>query len=774
MNMFKLLVICGGPSFERDISLNSARSVCDNVARDGVDLKIIFVDKTRGKHVISPDLLYSNTTSDFDFKLASLGAKLTEADFEKELKSADLVFPVLHGVFGEDGELAQLLEKLQVPFVGSGSAACQRMYNKERADYDLLKANGFWTIPKLYIRKEDDDAEQKIRRFFNVYSLDEAVMKPIEGGSSVGVMWAESADMAVKEVQQHITTYGEVVIEPVCKGREFTVIILQNDKGQPIALMPTEIDILPGKDDTDGKIFNKRRKYLATSETHYYCPPRFTADQIKQIRTQAAELFSIAGAEDFLRIDGWVMDDGMIYFSDFNPISGMEQNSFIFQQASRVGLSHADMLEYILESAARRQKLAFPKQAKQTARRQKMYVVMGGWTSERQVSLMSGTNVWLKLRRSDIYDPVPYLLFEEDGQPFVFELPYSMALNHTTEEMLHQYQHASRDLGWVKDIRSQLRLSMDDACTMIAGEKLTLDEFIAKVKNDGAQVFIGLHGGFGEGGDFQAKLEEAGVHFNGSGSAASALCMDKYKTGEAVDKIGGILRTAEKKLVSVDDKPKYEGKKVIAKPNDDGCSTGVVILDSQETIDRYVELLKVALEDERNITVPAGTFYMQSEKITMSPRENFLIEEYIQVDDIEIRDKKLNYKPTTGWVELTVGVLEKDGVYRSLLPSISVAENGVLSLEEKFQGGTGVNITPPPPEIMNEEFIAMIQHGAEAVAKAVGVADYCRIDIFANQAQNEIVVIEVNTLPGLSPSTVLFQQGAADGKTPRQLLEIIA
>ena len=81
---------------------------------------------------------------------------------------------------------------------------------------------------------------------------------------------------------------------------------------------------------------------------------------------------------------------------------------------------------------------------------------------------------------------------------------------------------------------------------------------------------------------------------------------------------------------------------------------------------------------------------------------------------------------------MTVGVLEKNGQYNSLNPSITIAQDGILSLAEKFQGGTGINITPPPEDIISKELLNKIKSNMELVAKTVGVEDYCRIDVFAN------------------------------------------
>ena len=109
----------------------------------------------------------------------------------------------------------------------------------------------------------------------------------------------------------------------------------------------------------------------------------------------------------------------------------------------------------------------------------------------------------------------------------------------------------------------------------------------------------------------------------------------------------------------------------------------------------------------------------------------------------------------------------------ALSPSITIAESSILSVEEKFQGGTGINITPPSEEIVAVAVIERAKKSIEKVAKKVGISGYARIDAFLNIANGDIIVIEINTLPGLTASTVLYHQGLAE-KTPIfpvQLLE---
>src|SRR5579864_5612114 len=101
----RMAVVCGGPSRERGISLNSARSVLDHLNGDGFEIVPIYVDQELQFYKLSAAQLYSNTPSDFDFKLHTAAVRLESEHLLQLLHSCDLVFPCIHGAYGEDGEL---------------------------------------------------------------------------------------------------------------------------------------------------------------------------------------------------------------------------------------------------------------------------------------------------------------------------------------------------------------------------------------------------------------------------------------------------------------------------------------------------------------------------------------------------------------------------------------------------------------------------------------------------------------------------------------------
>ena len=248
-------------------------------------------------------------------------------------------------------------------------------------------------------------------------------------------------------------------------------------------------------------------------------------------------------------------------------------------------------------------------------------------------------------------------------------------------------------------------------------------------------VFIALHGGEGENGSVQGTLELLGLPYNGSSVLASALCMNKYKTNEFL--AGQGFDVPRSVLISRDERQGHKVSKglfypLITKPHDDGCS---------------VMVQKVTNDNELSIAI---------EKI-LEKKDAVLIEEYI-----------------TG-MELTVGVLGNTHP-RALPPSQAISAHGILSIEEKFLPGAGENQTPAP---LPQEALRLVQDTIEKVYTTVGCKGYARIDCFYQTAhesstgKERVIILEINTLPGLTPATCLFHQAAEIGLKPMELIDTI-
>ncbi|KAM3737847.1 hypothetical protein ACB098_09G087300 [Castanea mollissima] len=855
--VLRIGIVCGGPSAERGISLNSARSVLDNIQGEDFHVSCYYLDYNLNAYAISSAQVYSNTPADFDFKLESLAQGFQSlSEFAEHLTtSVDIVFPVIHGRYGEDGGIQELLEEYNIPFVGTGSNECRQAFDKYDASLELCK-QGFITVPNFLVQGNEGNISE-LSKWFSRNQLDpysgKVVVKPARAGSSIGVKVAygvlDSLTKADEIISEGID--DKVLIEIFLEGgSEFTAIVLDVGSGldsHPVVLLPTEVKLqFHGSVDITEKdaIFNYRRKYLPTQQVAYHTPPRFPIDVIETIREGASLLFQRLGLRDFARIDGWFLPNsvhmsssseskfgrtelGSIIFTDINLISGMEQTSFLFQQSSKVGFSHSNILRTIIYCACLRfPNLAsfssgsshLPRRSKSAQiseafsineRTRKVFVIFGGDTSERQVSLMSGTNVWLNFQAFDDLEVTPCLLAptsefvsgvdsndkESDvSSRTVWSLPYSLVLRHTTEEVIAACMEAIEPAraAMTSQLRNKVIDNLMEGLTNhswftgfdLADEpprRFSLEQWIKLAKEVQATVFIAVHGGIGEDGTLQSLLEAERVPYTGPGVISSKTCMDKVATSVALNHLAtlGVL-TINKDVWRKEDlikmpilgiwhdlTSKLQCETLCIKPARDGCSTGVARLCCAKDLEVYVKAL-----DDCLLRIPSNSLSKAHGMIEMPnpPPDQLIFEPFIETDEIIVSSKSMNehghhlmWKGRSRWVEITVGVIGKRGSMHSLSPSITVKETGdILSLEEKFQGGTGINLTPPPLSIISKEALERCKEYIELIANTLQLEGFSRIDAFVNVDSGEVLIIEVNTVPGMTPSTVLIHQALSE------------
>ena len=195
--------------------------MADHLEDENVEIVPIYFDYKKRAYAISRMQLYSNTPSDFDFKLKRTAKFLSKNALKNLLKSVDLAFPVMHGAFGEDGGIQRILEKYKVPYVGSGVDACKKCFDKFDAN-EFIKSQGFFGLPSAILKIYHDDHKKIISEFFKKNNVKRAIVKPATGGSSIGVYSVSNVEDALEKVQllfsKRIDT--RVVIEPFCEGVE--------------------------------------------------------------------------------------------------------------------------------------------------------------------------------------------------------------------------------------------------------------------------------------------------------------------------------------------------------------------------------------------------------------------------------------------------------------------------------------------------------------------------------------------------------------------------
>lgn len=582
-----------------------------------------------------------------------------------------------------------------------------------------------------------------------------------------------------------VQSESDVLVESFIDGKEFSCIVVQDESGEAVALPPTEIR--KGKE-----LFDYRSKYLP-GLSRKITPIQLPDEQINLIRKQCEQLFKALFFDVYARIDGFITDDGKVFLNDPNTTSGMMPSSFFFHQAAEIGLNPSQFITYILRTSlvgrnqdfketyrvpALLKKLdaAIESQKIAVRKKKRIAVLLGGFSSERHISVESGRNIYEKLASSGVYDPFPVFLSGSSAEHLMYRIPVNILLKDNADDIYEkiQHYHIHPVVGEIISKAKNITDKYTSGDTLEAPQRISYENLAELC--DG--VFIALHGRPGEDGAVQEQLQRVGLPYNGSGPAASRITIDKFQTNEILAKHGFLVarhdmafkkewkNDAESFYQHIESKFKYP---FICKPHDDGCSSAVKIIRNREDLIAYTNLSfrEEATMDQRWIDV---LHIRQKEEFPY--RESFLIEDLISANGaarfLEITGGMLTSYNEKG--ELTYEVFEA---------SEALSEGDILSLEEKFLAGQGQNITPAryskdPQE--NKMISTQVKVQLERAAKLLKIEGYSRIDAFVriyNPAQIEVVFIEVNSLPGMTPATCIFHQAAIAQYQPFEFIDRI-
>ncbi len=584
---------------------------------------------------------------------------------------------------------------------------------------------------------------------------------------------------------QAINHEENVLIESFIDGREFSCIVIEDEYGCPLALPPTEI--IKKKE-----IYDYRAKYLP-GISRKITPIQLDDKIIQTIRSACERLFDALNFQVYARIDGILSKEGEIFLNDPNTTSGMLPSSFFFHQAAEIGLNPSQFLTYIIDRSLKARlasgrknylirdhihKLDIQIKEGKSAHRDKLRigVIMGGYSTERHISVESGRNIYEKLSSSTKYKPIPIFLCGDDSHFLLYRLPINMVLKDNADDILDKINLHKETHPIIKEIIQKAETITDKFSGGFQPEVEKVD--INQLSSFIDFAFIALHGRPGEDGALQAQLEEEEIPYNGSGVEVSQLTINKYETNELLGRHG--FKVAKHQLVYksdyqddpgllIDEITKKFNFPFIAKPADDGCSSAVKMIKNREALDIY---LKTSFRDESVI----DSDLMQG--LSLKENEEFPRREYVLIEEL-ISDLGANK-----FMEITGGLLTKflpsgDIEYEVFEPSQTLSMGEVLSLEEKFLAGEGQNITPAvydKNENINQLIASKVKKTLVEVAEILRIEGYCRIDAFVRfyaPIEVEVIIIEVNSLPGMTPATCIFHQSAINNYTPYDFIDHI-
>jgi D-alanine-D-alanine ligase len=569
------------------------------------------------------------------------------------------------------------------------------------------------------------------------------------------------------------------------EGKEFSCIVIADAQGIPFALPPTEIR-------KSGDLFDYRSKYLP-GLSNKVTPIEVQEEILTNIRFACCQLYNHFGFEVYARIDGFVNPDGEIFLNDPNTTSGMMPSSFFFHQAAEVGLNPSAFLTLIYFNSLRARIQSHPKGsvfhellqrsehlklnvAGNNSSKKRIAVIMGGYSFERHISMESGRNIYEKLSSSPDFEPIPVFLAGNSQSYRLFQLPLNMMLKDNADDIRDKILNYNENnaLNIIQTESERITKEYLRNRPVFKPEEISL-ETLSQICEG---VFIALHGRPGEDGTIQEDLAKFGLYHNGSLSHSASITINKFETNRILREKGFLVANhaivlksdwQTKGLHLSQEICKEFGLPLIAKPADDGCSAAVRKIKSPEELNVYLSAIF------RDTTHPSQEICSALNiRITdeMPQKNEILIEQFIDREG------------ATRFLEVTGGMLthfNENGQiqYEVFEPSESLAESEILSLEEKFLAGQGQNLTPSRfsnDPIEQNRISQAVRNTLESVAKALDVTGYCRIDAFVRIFENgqvETVIIEVNSLPGMTPATCIYHQASINGYKPFEFIREI-
>ena len=335
--MIKLGVILGGMSTENEVSEKSANSVINNLDKTKYEIFSIYIDK-KGNW-----FEYEN--------------KKPIENIIKYLKNLDVVFPVLHGLYGEDGTIQGMLELLKIPYVGCGiiasSTGMDKTYTKiifEKAKINQAKHIYIKDFEEDKVTFVENDLEEKKIKLEEVIKLINdnlkfpLFIKPSRSGSSVGVNKAETNEELKNAILEAFKYDSKVLIEQGIKGKEVECAVLGNSK---IGVEASRVgEILSAEDfyTFDAKYENQNSRTVI--------PASITDVQQEEIRSLAKKAFKAIDGNGLSRVDFFVEEGtGKIYLNEINTMPGFTNISMYPKLMENFGYSYSSLLDKLIEIA---------------------------------------------------------------------------------------------------------------------------------------------------------------------------------------------------------------------------------------------------------------------------------------------------------------------------------------------------------------------------------------------------------------------------------------
>ncbi|HWI43804.1 MAG TPA: D-alanine--D-alanine ligase family protein [Nocardioides sp.] len=341
----RVAVVFGGRSSEHAISCVTAGSVLQAIDREKYDVLPVGITPD-GRWVLEAD-----DPSRLRFgehgELPSVDG--TREEIPRDLSDVDVVFPLLHGPWGEDGTIQGLLEMSDVRYVGSGVLASAVCMDKAFMKV-LLEDAGLPVMPGAVVtarqwRTDPDAVRQRVGTLgFPIF------VKPARGGSSIGIGKAHDEGQLTDAIEGALKHDPKVLLETSAEGaREVECGVLETLDGGVATTLPAEIRI-----SSEHEFYDFEAKYNAAEHTELDVPAKLPDETVDRIRDLSARAFTALGCEGLARVDFFAMSDGSLVVNELNTMPGFTPLSMFPQMWAHSGLEYADLVDRLLSLALQR------------------------------------------------------------------------------------------------------------------------------------------------------------------------------------------------------------------------------------------------------------------------------------------------------------------------------------------------------------------------------------------------------------------------------------
>lgn len=347
MGKKRLGVIFGGTSTEHEVSIVSGTSVIKNLNKEKYEIYPIYIDKAGEWFEFEPD----NKTYKVGDEI--VGTKKIE-NIWNYLKTMDILFPVLHGLQGEDGTIQGMFELLKIPYVGTrvlGSSVCMdKVYSKiifEKAKLNQAKYVYIRKFEDKYIYINEDFSEEILNIQETVNKIMEKIdfpmfIKPSNSGSSVGISKAKNKDELINAITEASKFDKKILIEENINGREIECAVLGNEEVKASVLG----EILPAE-----AFYSFSAKYQ-NSDSKTVEAPDLPEELTKKVRELAVKAYKAADCQGLSRVDFFVDDkENKIYINEINTLPGFTEISMYPKLWEKSGLTYTELLDKLIELA---------------------------------------------------------------------------------------------------------------------------------------------------------------------------------------------------------------------------------------------------------------------------------------------------------------------------------------------------------------------------------------------------------------------------------------